>query len=84
MRALFDNLPVVGERRAQYDAIPPVDDREAKALALDRAVRRVKKADWRGSKIKEREIRNAIHAELGGNESLVNAIFEIVKAQSEY
>ena len=84
LRALFDNLPVVGERRAQYDAIPPVDDREAKALALDRAVRRVKKADWRGNRIKEREIRNAIHAELGGNESLVNAIFEIVKAQSEY
>ena len=84
LRALFDNLPVVGERQAQYDAIPPIDDREAKALALDRAIRRVKKADWRGSKIKEREVRNAIHAELGGNESLVNAIFEIVKAQSEY
>ena len=61
-----------------------VDDREAKALALDRAIRRVKKADWRGSRIKEREVRNAIHAELGGNESLVSAIFEIVKAQSEY
>ena len=61
-----------------------VDDREAKALALDRAIRRVKKADWWGSRIKEREVRNAIHAELGGNESLVSAIFEIVKAQSEY
>ena len=84
LRALFDNLPVVGERQAQYDAIPPIDDREAKALALDRAIRRVKKADWRGNKIKEREVCNAIHAELGGNESLVNAIFEIVKAQSEY
>ena len=84
LRALFDNLPVVGERRAQYDAIPPVDDREAKALALDLAVRQVKKADWRGNRLKEREIRNAIHAELGGNESLVNAIFEIVKAQSDY
>ena len=84
LRALFDNLPVVRERQARYDAIPPVDDREAKALALDRAIRRVKKADWRGHKVKEREIRNAIHAELGGNESLVNAIFEIVKAQSEY
>ena len=84
LRALFDNLPVVGERQAQYDVIPPVDDREAKALALDSAIRRVKKADWRGHKVKEREIRNAIHVELGGNESLVNAIFEIVKAQSEY
>ena len=84
LRALFDNLPVVGEQRAQYDAIPSVDDREAKVLALDRAIRRVKKADWRGSKIKEREVRNAIHSELGDNEGLVNAIFEIVKAQREY
>ena len=84
LRALFDNLPVVGERRAQYDAIPPVDVREAKVLALDRAIRRVKKADWRGSRIKEREVRNAIYSELGDNEGLVNAIFEIVKAQREY
>ena len=85
LRALFDNLVVlVPTARETLNTEPPVDVREAKALALDRAVRRVKKADWRGSKIKEREIRNAIHAELGGNESLVNAIFEIVKAQSEY
>ena len=85
LRALFDNLVVlVPTAREPLDTEPPVDIREAKALALDRAVRQVKKADWRGSKIKEREIRNAIHAELGGNESLVNAIFEIVKAQSEY
>jgi type I restriction enzyme R subunit len=85
LRALFDNLVVlVPTAREPLDTEPPVDVREAKALALDRAIRRVKKADWRGSKIKEREVRNAIHAELGGNESLVNAIFEIVKAQSEY
>ncbi|MYA22462.1 MAG: type I restriction endonuclease subunit R, partial [Gemmatimonadetes bacterium] len=85
LRALFDNLVVlVPTAREPLDTEPPIDIREVKALALDRAVRRVKKADWRGSRIKEREIRNAIHAELGGNESLVNAIFEIVKAQSEY
>ena len=85
LRALFDNLVVlVPTAREPLDTEPPVDVREAKALALDRAIRRVKKADWRGSKIKEREILNAIHSELGGNESLVNAIFEIVKAQSEY
>jgi len=85
LRALFDNLVVlVPTARETLDTEPPVDVREAKALALDHAVRRVKKADWRGNKIKEREIRNVIHVELGGNESLVNAIFEIVKAQSEY
>ena len=85
LRALFDNLVVlVPTAREPLDTEPPVDIREAKALALDRAVRQVKKADWRGNRLKEREIRNAIHAELGGNESLVNAIFEIVKAQSDY
>ena len=85
MRALFDNLVVlVPTARESVGTELDVDVREAKVLALDRAIRRVKKADWRGSKIKEREVRNAIHAELGGNESLVNAIFEIVKAQSDY
>ena len=85
LRALFDNLVVlVPTARESLGTEPPVDVREAKVLALDSAIRRVKKADWRGSKIKEREVRNAIHAELGGNESLVNAIFEIVKAQRDY
>ena len=85
LRALFDNLVVlVPTAREPLDTEPPVDVREAKALALDRAIRQVKKADWRGNRLKEREVRNAIHAELGGNESLVNAVFEIVKAQSEY
>ena len=85
LRALFDNLVVlVPTARESLGTEPPVDVREAKVLALDSAIRRVKKADWRGSKIKEREVRNAIHSELGGNESLVNAIFEIVKAQRDY
>ena len=85
LRALFDNLVVlVPTARESLGTELDVDVREAKVLALDRAIRRVKKADWRGSKIKEREVRNAIHAELGGNESLVNAIFEIVNAQRDY
>ena len=33
---------------------------EQLALALDRAIRQVKKADWRGNRFKEREVRNAI------------------------
>ena len=85
LRALFDNLVVlVPAAREPLGTELDVDVREAKVLALDRAVRRVKKADWRGNRLKEREVLNAIHSELGGNESLVNAIFEIVKAQREY
>jgi type I restriction enzyme R subunit len=44
----------------------------------------VKKADWRGNKFKEKEVRNAIRSELGDDEGLVERIFEIVKAQRDY
>ena len=71
--------------RSLYDNLDGVEDsREAKALALDRAICRVKKDDWRSHKFKEREIRNAIRSELGGDDSLTNTIFDIVKAQNEY
>ncbi len=82
---LFDNLVMlVPTVQKPLGTEPAVDVREAKVLALDSAIRRVKKADWRGNTLKEREVLNAIHSKLGGNESLVNAIFEIVKAQSDY
>ena len=60
------------------------DERSAKAVAVDHAIRSVKKADWRGNRFKEREVRNAIKSQLGDNEELVYHIFEIAKAQSEY
>lgn len=44
--------------------------REEMALALDRAIREVKKADWRGNRFKEREIRNAIRVQLGDDDAL--------------
>ena len=53
-------------------------------MALDRAIRRVKKADWRGNRFKEREIRIAIRTELGGDDALAEKIFELVKAQHDY
>ena len=53
-------------------------------LALDDAVRSVKKADWRGNRFKEREVRNAIRSVLGDDDSLVNTFFEIVKARHDY
>ena len=88
LRSFFDNLQgaKVSQERSlmRYSTEPAVDVLEAKALNLDRAIRDVKKADWRGNKFKEREVRNAIRSELGDDESLVDAIFEIVKAQSGY
>ena len=95
LRALFDNLDAlvarpaaaVRERRPRYDDEQPdgvVDARAGAAVAIDRAIRRVKKADWRGNRIKEREVRNAIGSVLGNDADLVDRIFEIVKAQSDY
>ena len=89
LRALFDNLEdsqvsvAVRKPLVHYDSDPAGDVREAKALALDRAIRGVKKADWRGNRFKEREVRNAIKSELD-DEAVINTIFEIVKAQSDY
>jgi len=92
LRALYDNLEepraaAVRERPASpYGDLPESgpDGREAMALALDGAIRNVKKADWRGNRFKEREIRNAIRAQLGDDDARVEAIFEIVKAQRDY
>lgn len=90
LRALYDNLEdaddavmEVREPHAHYGSGTALNDRAARALALDRAIRAVKKADWRGNRFKEKEVRNAIDAELGDDE-MVDKIFEIVKNQREY
>ena len=89
LRSLFDNLEdaqvlTVREPTEQYGTEPTLGVREAKVLALDCAIRRVKKADWRGNQFKEREVRNAIKSVLGNDEAVVSKMYEIVKAQSDY
>ena len=81
LRSLFDNLtspPAPSENEGSADS------NEAVALALDLTIRQVKKADWRGNQFKEKEVRNAIRSQIGNDESLVDSIFDIVKAQSDY
>ena len=82
LRALFDNLQVRGPMPS-YDAEPLVETKAAKALAIDRAIRSVKKADWRGNRLKEREVRRAIKSELD-DENLTEQIFAIVKNRQDY
>ena len=89
LRALYDNLegiapPALRERPSRVTAPESPSSREERALALDAAIRRVKKADWRGNRFKEREVRNAIRDELGEGDALVDRMFELVKAQREY
>ena len=89
LQALYDNLEgleisMVREPAAPYGGAPALDSRGERALAVDDAIRRIKKADWRGNRFKEREVRNAIRSVLGDDEGLVGTIFEIVKARHDY
>ena len=76
-------------KRALYDNL---NQDEALALAIDDTIRQTKKDGWRGNKIKEREVKNAIKKYLDSpedcdSEALLRSadrIFEIVKSQSEY
>ncbi len=67
-------------KRALYDNL---GNDEQLALNVDMNIRRTKKDGWRGSTIKEREVRYAIRDALP-DETLANEIFEIVKKQDEY
>ena len=89
LRALYDNLDepevsVVRDPMTPYGDTPTLEPREERTLALDHAIRHVKKADWRGNRFKEREVRNAVKSVLGDDEGLVSTIFEIVRAQRDY
>ena len=66
-RALFDNLG------ADEDL----------ALTIDAAIRATKKDAWRGNRVKEKEVRNAIKARIA-DPALVVVIFDLVRNQHEY
>lgn len=84
LRSLYDNLKdvatVVPGKPAPYNEAFSSDETAAQlAVDVDRAVRNIKKAGWRGNKFKEKEVRIAIRSVLGGNDGLVDTIFDIVK-----
>ena len=89
LQALYDNLEevtvsAVQESSSGYGSDDVMNARESRALAVDAAIRCVKKADWRGNRFKEREVRNAIKSVLCEGDGVINTVFEIVKAQSDY
>lgn len=89
LRALYDNLderePSTHEWHKRYQADGPIGVREAKAIALDEAIRSVKKDEWRGNKFKITEVRNAIKSILGDDANQVKVIFDIVREpRSDY
>ena len=77
LQALNDNL---GDATA--------DRREEMALAIDDAIRRTKKHDWRGTHAKRMEVRNAIAKVIDdqfSNENIdIDTVFELVMNQNDY
>ena len=77
LRAFFDNLNDL-----------PEDRREAAAHAIDAAIRKTKKDDWRGNTFKRRQVRNAIarviQEEFSGYDLDINALLELAVNQREY
>ena len=87
-QALYDNLKGavdgVEASSATYAGTPQQDIAARLAIDIDDAIRRVKKADWRGHRVKRLEVRNAIKSVLGNADGLIDAIYQIVDAQREY
>jgi len=88
-RAFYDNLDqledsMVKDSQGQYKYHNDSDSRAKMAIALDKAIRDVKKADWRGNQQKEREVEIAIKKVLGHSDQLIKEIFEIAKNQRDY
>jgi len=78
-----DDLPAHIQTPAQRALYNNLGKNEALAIATDEAIKRVKKADWRGNPPKEQEIKAEIYKILKDvNE--VERIFPIIKQQNEY
>jgi len=87
-RALYDNLknrPELGDIAVESQLVADTKDlAESLAQAIDKVVRNTKKAEWRGNRFKEREVRSAIAKVIGPHDALTERIFSIVKHQNEY
>lgn len=72
-------------KRALYDNL---DKNEQVALELDSAIHATKKDNWRGNKIKEKEVELIVRKVLSGHnitdESRIKQLFEIIKNQRDY
>lgn len=69
-----------GAKRALYDNLGKDEDL---ALAVDYAVQSTKRDEWRGHKVKEKEVRYAVKQVLN-DDALLDTVFDLVKNQSEY
>ena len=78
-----DDLPARIQTPAQRALYSNLGENEALAIAVDEAIKQVKKADWRGNIYKENEIKAEIFRILK-DENEVERVFPIIKQQNEY
>jgi type I restriction enzyme R subunit len=78
-----DDLPARIQTLAQRALYNNLGKNEPLAIEMDKAIKRVKKADWKGNPQKENEIKAEIYKILE-DESEVERIFPIIKQQNEY
>jgi type I restriction enzyme R subunit len=77
------DVPPTISTREQMAIYHNFGNNEKTAIEIDAAVKRVKKADWRGNLAKEREIKQALYGILKNTDE-VERIFPIIKQQSGY
>jgi type I restriction enzyme R subunit len=78
-----DDLPASVQTPAQRALYNNLGKNEDLAVSIDEAIRRIKKADWRGNPPKENEIKSEIFKILEDVKE-VERVFSIVKQQNEY
>ncbi|MBI4302876.1 MAG: HsdR family type I site-specific deoxyribonuclease [Chloroflexi bacterium] len=81
--AATEDLPDQIKTNAQRALYHNLSDDEFLAIRVDQAVKKVKKADWRGNPPKENEIKAELFKVLNDKDE-VERVFSIIKQQSEY
>ena len=77
------NYPAVLNTKAKKALYDNLNQDEDLVVAIDEAIRTTKKDCWRGNRIKEREVRNALTSHIE-DEKMLDQIFELIKNQDEY
>jgi type I restriction enzyme R subunit len=78
-----EDLPAGIQTAAQRALYNNTGKNEALAIKLDEAIKKIKRADWRGNTPKENEIKQVLYNILK-DQAEVERLFAIIKQQSEY
>ena len=70
-------------KKALFDNLEKIENREEIVNKLDKAIKEARQDAWRGNRIKERKIQNAIYRTLQ-DKDLTAKLFDIVLKQDEY